>query len=84
MAVMHDALDRHIQPGSQPRNVVCVRFAGPILDPRQGRSGHAGFFSYITQAQALLLAPPSHRPTQLRRIDSCFLYHAAKLTTLQF
>src|SRR5258708_40322701 len=79
--MMHDALDRHIQPRRQTSNVVSVRFTGSIFNPRQGRGGDSCQVSHVTQTQALLLAATTYRPAQLRCIDSGFLYHAAKLTT---
>ena len=72
MTMVHDALNRHVQPGGQTRDVVSVRFTGSVLNPRQGRGGDSGQIGNVAQAQALLFAATADRAAQLRCIDSGF------------
>ena len=37
-AMVHHALNWHIEPGSQPCDVVCIRFTGSVFNTRQRRS----------------------------------------------
>jgi hypothetical protein len=84
MAVMHHALDRHIQPRRQTRDVVSVRFTRSVFNPRQGRGGNSRQIGDVPQAQALLLASTTYGAAQLRCIDSGFLCHGPSLPLNSF
>lgn len=81
VAMMHYAFNRHIEPRCQTRDIVRVRFAGPVFDARQGRGGNSRLVRDVAQTQAPLFTTPTNRSAQLRRIYSGFLCHGLELTT---
>ncbi len=70
----HNAVNRHIEPRGQTRDVIGIRFSRTVFDARKRRSRNIRLISHIPQTQTQFFTTAFDCPSEFDCINQTFIF----------